>query len=111
MDFDQVELWAFLHATTGIICACLPTYRPLAAKAAAVTTKLRQRYGSWSRLVTSSKQTDNGLISGSQQSKKMGGSGGSSADYVYLTDIQAGHDGREATKPGINVQTTFQVNP
>lgn len=47
--FTGAELWASCHIGTGIICACLPTYRPLLAKIATTAASLRQRYSykSW----------------------------------------------------------------
>jgi hypothetical protein len=42
--FTGAELWASVHVGTGIICACLPTYRPLLAKTANTASSLRERY-------------------------------------------------------------------
>ncbi|KAF7879092.1 hypothetical protein EAF04_000292 [Stromatinia cepivora] len=42
VDEYGVELWSFIHCGTAVLCACLPTYRPLGR---VFTTCLSQRYG------------------------------------------------------------------
>ena len=63
VSFTNVVLWTHLHLATAIICACLPTYRPLIRKAGGFTTSLHKRYGplvhkSWTR---SKKTTGNDM--------------------------------------------------
>ncbi|KAF7513473.1 hypothetical protein GJ744_008767 [Endocarpon pusillum] len=47
--FTGAELWTSCHLGTSVICACLPTYRPLLARIAAMATSLHERYSyrSW----------------------------------------------------------------
>lgn len=54
--FTGAELWASCHLGTGVICACLPTYRPLLARIATTAISLHERYNykSWHSRSTSS---------------------------------------------------------
>ena len=45
VSFTKSQLWSNIHIGTAIVCACLPTYRPLLAKASAFSQSLRLRYG------------------------------------------------------------------
>ncbi|KAI0534391.1 hypothetical protein GGR58DRAFT_482994 [Xylaria digitata] len=47
------DLWYNIHAVTAIVCASLPTYKPLGYMGVALLTTLRDRYGSSSRLLRS----------------------------------------------------------
>ncbi|KAM3083976.1 hypothetical protein ACMFMG_001917 [Clarireedia jacksonii] len=42
VDEYEVELWSFIHCGTAVLCACLPTYRPLGRL---LTRCISERYG------------------------------------------------------------------
>lgn len=54
VPFTQGDIWSNIHAGTAIICACLPTYRPLFPRLAAFSNNVRQRYRN---LVNSTRRT------------------------------------------------------
>lgn len=47
VSFAKSELWCNIHLGTGIVCASLPTYRPLRAKISVLSASLRQRYATF----------------------------------------------------------------
>ncbi|KAI0532017.1 hypothetical protein GGR58DRAFT_201439 [Xylaria digitata] len=46
ITFTNSEIWTNVHITTAILCACLPVYKPLRAKATELIRKLRSTYSS-----------------------------------------------------------------
>ena len=42
--FAKAETWSAVHIGIAIVCACLPTYRPLFARAAATFSSFRRHY-------------------------------------------------------------------
>ncbi len=44
--FTQGELWTNIHLGTAIVCASLPTYRPLFTRLAVATASIRSRFTS-----------------------------------------------------------------
>lgn len=44
VDFVKGLLWSNIHLGTGIICACLPTYRPLLSKCASSLASMQRQY-------------------------------------------------------------------
>lgn len=55
VNFVRGILWSNIHLGTAIICACLPTYRPVFSKCADGLANIQQQYKSW----LSSKQERN----------------------------------------------------
>jgi hypothetical protein len=54
ITFTNSEIWTNVHITTAILCACLPVYKPLRAKATDLVRKLRSGYSSSRRHVLGS---------------------------------------------------------
>ena len=71
-------LWLNIHMRVSILCACLPTMRPLVLKAASLTASLRQKYGS-SKSKGSSKTSPSYQSSEPQKSPKR-------PEYVKMED-------------------------
>ena len=46
VNFTQGELWTNIHLGTAIVCASLPTYRPLFSRLSVVTASIRSRFTS-----------------------------------------------------------------
>ena len=46
VNFARGSIWTTIHLGMAIICACLPTYRPLLTKCEARLASLRGRYSS-----------------------------------------------------------------
>ncbi|KAI0190173.1 hypothetical protein EV127DRAFT_495319 [Xylaria flabelliformis] len=46
ITFTNSEIWTNVHITTAILCACLPTYKPLRAKVAGMIQRIRLGYAS-----------------------------------------------------------------
>ena len=69
-------LWVNIHMGTSILCACLPTFRPLLVKFGSLTSSLRQRYGSKSK---ESKQTSSYESANSRSVPKK-------PEYVKMSD-------------------------
>ncbi|KUJ17243.1 uncharacterized protein LY89DRAFT_547040, partial [Mollisia scopiformis] len=44
--FARAELWSAVHTGTAIVCACLPTLRPLIKRASIIASSLKRIYGS-----------------------------------------------------------------
>ena len=44
VDFVKGILWSNIHLGTAIICACLPTYRPLLSRCADRLTSMQRQY-------------------------------------------------------------------
>ncbi|KAI9782522.1 MAG: hypothetical protein M1816_001860 [Peltula sp. TS41687] len=46
ISFSKGQIWSSIQLGVALICACLPTYRPLLIRFKGVFSSLRQRYGS-----------------------------------------------------------------
>ena len=44
VDLAQDTLWNMVHLGTNLLCACLPTLRPLASKCGAILSSVQQYY-------------------------------------------------------------------
>ncbi|CAL8575807.1 hypothetical protein XPA_001711 [Xanthoria parietina] len=111
----QDMLWVNIHMGTSILCACLPTFRPLVLKANNFTSSLRQRYGSSNSKSKDSKQTPSYESSNSQNVSKR-------PEYIKMSDQDrlvrplgpgsentlAGDDSLTNNK-GIRVERTVEV--
>ncbi|KAI1418547.1 hypothetical protein F5Y13DRAFT_184189 [Hypoxylon sp. FL1857] len=53
LAYTGTEIWSNIHITIAILCACLPTYTPLKAKATRLLDALRDTYSSTLYLVFS----------------------------------------------------------
>ncbi|KAK0112312.1 hypothetical protein ONS96_001560 [Cadophora gregata f. sp. sojae] len=91
--FARAELWSAVHIGIAIVCACLPTLRPLIKRASTTASSLRRKYGSSS---SSGQDTSaNGSGGSNVASRNRGPSevltlknvrtGSASADNVRLT--------------------------
>ncbi|CZT44361.1 related to integral membrane protein [Rhynchosporium secalis] len=58
--FLRAELWSAIHVCTAIICACLPTLRPVIKLTSATISSLRRKCGSSSNSRLSSSWTTSG---------------------------------------------------
>ncbi|CAL3968273.1 hypothetical protein PZA11_006755 [Diplocarpon coronariae] len=58
--FARAELWSAVHIGTAIVCACLPTLKPLLKRAGTTASTIRRKYGS-----SSSASTPGGASNGS----------------------------------------------
>jgi len=97
VSFTESALWIHIHVGTAIICACLPTFRPLIAKFWLVSKSFRQRYaGLFSSLRSRrTKSTKGSGADGSETEAYKGpnsryGLVGAEGDGVCLTDVQSG---------------------
>ncbi|MCJ1319450.1 hypothetical protein MMC15_004786 [Xylographa vitiligo] len=118
VNYDQVDLWSILHVCTGIICACLPTYRPLLTKVTALPSTLRKKYNLWStsqKLGDSTQEDSRQLPSMKLSNGYYYSTADSHGDEVPLTSIEAankshkylmknGYDAR-----GIMVSSTVDI--
>ncbi|KAF7503814.1 hypothetical protein GJ744_003255 [Endocarpon pusillum] len=45
-SFTEASLWSSIHLGTAVICACLPTYRPLLDRIVSIASPVRRMYAS-----------------------------------------------------------------
>ncbi|KAL9049433.1 MAG: hypothetical protein Q9162_007219 [Coniocarpon cinnabarinum] len=43
INFSQGQLWSNIHLGSGIVCACMPLYRPLVLESAGIFSKTYQK--------------------------------------------------------------------
>jgi hypothetical protein len=53
VNFTKAETWSVIHAAVAILCACLPTYKPLRDVLGKFVFTIRDRYGSSVRFLRS----------------------------------------------------------
>jgi hypothetical protein len=53
VNFGRAEIWLNVHAAVSILCACLPTYKPLRDLLGKLVSTIRDRYGSSVRFLRS----------------------------------------------------------
>ncbi|KAI9050312.1 hypothetical protein LZ554_005479 [Drepanopeziza brunnea f. sp. 'monogermtubi'] len=113
--FPRAELWSAVHIGTAIICACLPTLRPLIKRASTTASSLRRKYGSPSNSRADSTPGESGgsrttsnnrgppqvlalknVKSGRQNDSVLLTRG--SSDLVRLPDVKSGDSVRELRK-------------
>lgn len=46
VSFTKASLWSSIHLGTAVICACVPTYRPLLDRIVSMTSPVRRMYTS-----------------------------------------------------------------
>ncbi|PBP25969.1 integral membrane protein [Diplocarpon rosae] len=56
--FARAELWSAVHIGTAIVCACLPTLKPLVKRASTTASTLRRKYRSSTRASMPSSATN-----------------------------------------------------
>ncbi|KAH6706285.1 hypothetical protein BKA61DRAFT_580541 [Leptodontidium sp. MPI-SDFR-AT-0119] len=91
--FARAELWSAVHIGIAIVCACLPTLRPLIKRASTTAASLKRKYGSSSSSGQDSSANGSGGSNAASRNRghtevlalKNVRTGSASADNVYLT--------------------------
>ena len=103
------ELWINLHVSTAIVCACMPTYRPLLSRAVQATSSFRNRYSNKTGTTKASAMNDSSYSSQADSRNrrpnyaKLDGSG---SDVMKLHDVA--HD-IQVPANAIAVKRTVEV--
>ncbi|PVH72434.1 hypothetical protein DL98DRAFT_563529 [Cadophora sp. DSE1049] len=91
--FARAELWSAVHIGIAIVCACLPTLRPLIKRASTTASSLRRKYGSSSSSGQDTSANGSGTSNAASRNRgptevltlKNVRTGSASADNVRLT--------------------------
>ncbi|KAL2141946.1 hypothetical protein VTI28DRAFT_1781 [Corynascus sepedonium] len=94
VNFGRAEMWLNIHAAVTILCACMPTYKPLRDLAGKFVSTIRDRYGSSVRFLRSGQNTSTSS-SGTENNSKVYHYPGGSREKGNGTQ----HSGRTAHKP------------
>ena len=106
------ELWINLHVGSAIWCACLPTYRPLIARAVEATSSFRNRYSSKMGSTKASAMNDspyNSQVDSRSRRPNYAKLGGSANEAVKLSDVRATKHGSPLPNNVIEVKKTVEV--
>lgn len=90
VSFTKASLWSSIHLGTAVICACLPTYRPLLDRILSIASPIRQIYANLLGMRSSSTTdpkttpTDSTLHNSRSSYKRMERS---HSDEINLVDV------------------------